>query len=142
MGILDVFRRHRKYEKRQLAREQESENTRQIFQQILDELAPIPSFPEYRELIEKPTYSIITETLVGNASQVADAIWKKWRFHYNRSGPYGDPESARALEAFRRILDAKEDRCSFPWGVNTQEYRIHRSSSGEYMFVDILCQMR
>ena len=68
------------------------------FRRLTADLPPLDSLPDYPPFIEKPTYTIIFRQVVGSQDEIAKVVWEKWCFHQGRTGPYGDPESARALK--------------------------------------------
>jgi len=142
MKLSKFFKRESQFEKRLKQEEQSRQRGRERFHHLLDRLAPLASLPNDPPEIEGDTFVRIVEVVRGDPEQVVNAIWEKWRWHHDRVGPYGDPESARALEAFNQMLESGDYSCHFPWGVNTKEYRLYRSIGGDCMFVEIFDRLR
>lgn len=120
------------------------EEIRLAFVNLAKSLPPAGSLPEYPPYINNSWEPFTTGFTVvrGDAETVATSIWMKWEWHFGRTGPYGDPESARALSAFDQMLKVRSSSCSFPWGVNRFEYRLHRGLQERFMFVEVFVQRR
>lgn len=113
----------------------DEELDRDQFRQLLDRIAPLPKLPTYPPEVYGEGYALVIQVVHGSAEQVVDEIHEVWRVHKSRSTR--DPDAARALRILREMIENDQDRCVYKWGVNAQEFRLHRTSNGQYMFVRI-----
>ena len=113
----------------------EEELDRDQFRQLLNRIAPLSQLPTYPPEVYGEGYALVIQVVRGSAEQVVDGIYEVWRVHKSRSSR--DPDAARALRILREMIENGQDRCVYKWGVNAEEFRLHRTRNGQYMFVRI-----
>jgi hypothetical protein len=91
--------------------------------------------PAYAPEVNGREYTSVVEVVTGSPEIIASEFYKVWDTHKRRSKH--DPDAAKALSIMREMLTSGQDRCYYAWGVNAEEFRLHRCVDGQCMLVSI-----
>jgi hypothetical protein len=122
----------------------QSDKNYAAFMDYLTGLHGTDEFPVYPPLDEGGGSEFVTfYTIIrGGSAKVAAAISEKLSSYEEAYGRRGDLDAKKAANTIKEMLKAQSDNCSFLWGTNSVEYRLHRDRGEEYMFVEIMKRPR
>jgi len=114
------------------------------FRDLLAGLNPDEEVPQYPPNDHDETSGLVSfYTIVrGDALKVAAVIAEKYGSYRAARGPDADDDAVRAARAIRGMVSDRVGRCSFRWGTNLVEYKLHRDQSDEFLFVEIMKRPR
>jgi hypothetical protein len=123
---------------------EQKEKTLEASRDLLKSLRQVEKLPHYPPHTDGHRPGAVTfYTIVrGDAAKVAAVVSHKCSSYEETSGRHRDEDTIGAARAIADMLKAQSDCCSFQWGMNTVEYRLHRDQSDEFMFVEITERLR